>query len=153
MKKLLMTFLAFAMTSGAVVAQQINSKNFPYIEGVEFNVKRFSSAKTTEFGNGDGYTYIAQGARFKTAWMEFTNNTDQDVEIDFSQFNLIDSKNNRYHPNGVVQAGKMTNTRENYTLKLKAGKTKLFFLEFWPPYPKDEPITRMVVNENIITLE
>mgnify|MGYP000938523505 CR=1 FL=1 len=152
MKNLLMTFLAFAMISSAV-AQQINSKNFSYIEGVEFNIKRFNSAKTTEFGNGDGRTYIAQGARFKTAWMEFTNSTEQDVEIDFSQFNLIDSNSNRYHPNGVVQGGKFTNTRENYKLKLKAGKTKLFLVEFWPPYPKDEPITRLVVNENIITLQ
>lgn len=53
----------------------------------------------------------------------------------------------------VVQSGKMTATGERYKQKLKGGKTKLYFAEFWPPFPKDEKVAKMEVNGKMISLK
>ena len=85
--------------------------------------------------------------------MEFSNNANSDVEIDFEKFFLIDKNNKKYHIHQVVQGMKITTTTENYKMTLKAGKTRSFMAKFWPLFPNDEKIERMEVNGNLIFLK
>ncbi|UPS92001.1 hypothetical protein [Bizionia sp. M204] len=153
MRHLIFSLLVFISFSNAS-AQKIENNNFSYEEDVTFTIKRFNNSKTTQYGNGtDNRVYIAQGARFKTAWIEISNNTKEDKEINFETFYLIDSQGKKYHVHIVVQSGKMGTTVERYKQQLKAGKERLFFAEFWPPYPKNEKIESMEVNGKIIKLK
>ena len=152
MKILLMVLVCFAMSNAA--AQKMADNSYEYDDGVNLTVVRFLNNKTATYGNGgDGRLYIAKGARFKMAIIEIENTSKEDVEIDFKQFRLLDKNEKQYHVSGVSQAMKMSMTNENFTMKLKAGKKKTYAVEFWPPYPKDEPVTRMLVDNNTVALK
>ena len=155
MKKYIISSIFLFFIVHSISAQiRVNSKDFEYAEGVTFSVKGFMSDLTSEYGDGDDQKiYIAKGGRFKTAILKFTNNTEEDVVIDFQKFELIDNADKRYFVHGASQSMKIINTMEKFKLTLKAGKTKTFMATFWPPYPKKEQVTRMIVNDEIIILE
>ena len=150
---LYLTLFFFAITL-SLSAQKIDSKELIYNDGVSFKIKRFNNSKTTQYGDGNDFTlYIAKGGRFKSAWLEFSNTTAEDQEIDFGKIFLLDSNGEKYHIHIVAQAYRAAFTTENYKLNLKAGKTRLYIIEFWPPYPKDEKVEKIEVDGNIFVIE
>ena len=152
-KHLYLTLLFFAVTLN-LSAQKIDSKDLIYDDGVTFTIKRFNNAKTIQYGDGNDFTlYIAKGGRFKSAWVQFSNNTDEIAEIDFSKIFLLDQSGNKYHIHIVAQAYKIAFTTEKYKRKLNAGKKGTYIVEFWPPYPKDEVAKNIEVNGNIVMIE
>ncbi|RZJ33627.1 MAG: hypothetical protein EOO51_13170 [Flavobacterium sp.] len=129
-------------------AQRTDSEVYTYSPGVTFTVVRITHAKTTEYGNGmDGRRYIApSGMHFKGAILEFKNDSGENVIIDFEQVFLIDSKGEKHKVESVVQSMKVTNTLEKLRQKLKAGKEKMFIVDFWPAFSKEDMVTKMIVN-------
>ena len=91
--------------------------------------------------------------RFKSAWVQFSNTTSENVEIDFSKIFLLDQSGTKYHIHIVAQAYKNAFTTEKYKIKLNAGKKGTYIVEFWPPYPKDEVAKNIEVNGNIVMIE
>lgn len=151
MKQVLL-ILMFCSTIFTSVAQRIAENKFTYRDGVTYSILRFEGWKTSEYGNGmDMKLYVAKnGLTFKTALIEFDNTTDKDVIIDFEKIFLLDSKNNKYHVSSIVQAGKLTTNLESYKKTLKAGKKRKILPTFWPAFPKDEKMERLMVNDTII---
>ena len=150
MKKLYITAVFLLFIAVGAMAQKVNSGNFEYAEGVEFSVLRFNNSKMSEDNNT---AYFAKGGLlYKTAIIEINNSTKSDVEIDFEKFHLLDSKNTRYDVHTVVQNMKLTFSTYKYKMTLKAGKTKKYMVEFWPPYPQSEQVKQIVVNEDIFRL-
>lgn len=41
---------------------------------------------------------------------------------------------------------KFTNTVEKYKQKLKAGKTKMIMMGFWPSFNKNDKVTQMIAD-------
>ena len=154
MKKFLfLTVLLFTVTLN-LSAQKIDSKDLIYDDGVTFTIKRFNNSKTTQYGDGNDFTlYIAKGGRFKSAWVQFSNSTAENVEIDFSKIFLLDQSGNKYHIHIVAQAYKIAFTTEKYKMKLNAGKKAMYIIEFWPPYPKDEVAEKIEVNGTVLMIE
>ena len=135
-------------------SQMTGTLPIKYSECVEIDLKSFMNSITTQYGNGtDHRVYIAKGGRFKTAQFKISNVTDQDVEIDFSKIFLLDSKGEKYHVHFVMQAMKIAFTGEKLILEVKAGKSKTFAAEFWPPYPKGEKVEKLEINGEIVELK
>ena len=140
--------LLCCLTTLSITAQKIDSPKYTFTDGIEFQLHRFMNAKTAFENN---VTYVAKkGTTYKTGMFEFTNTSNADIEVNFEKIFLLDSKNNKYFPNLVVQAMKM-NLRKQFIYTLKPGKTKTYGVEFWPPFPKDET-PRLMVNDEIIEL-
>lgn len=139
---LLLLFVQFAH------AQRTTSETYTYAPGVTFKVANISHEKTTEYGNNRNRTlYIApKGQHFKSAWLEFKNDTSEDVIIDFEQFFLVDSNGTKHHIESVIQSMKFTNTVEKYKQKLKAGKNKTIMMGFWPAFNKTDKVTQMIAD-------
>ena len=153
MKKILSIAIILSFVFSAS-SQITGSAPLKYADGIEIDIKSFINSKTTNYGNNTDHTlYIAKGGRFKTAQMKISNNTNQDVEIDFQKIFLLDSKGNKYHVHAVAQGMKLVTTLERYVLPLKAGKSKTFTPEFWPPFPKGENVERMEINGEILELK
>ncbi len=152
MKNIICCLLLLSALNG--YSQMTNSLPIVYAEGVEIDLKSFMNSITTQYGNGtDHRVYIAKGGRFKTAQFKISNDNDHDVEIDFSRIFLLDSKGEKYHVHFVLQAMKIALTGEKLILKVKAGKSKTFAAEFWPPYPKGEKVERLEINGEIVELK
>ena len=92
-------------------------------------------------------------SKVKFAWVQFSNNTDEIAEIDFSKIFLLDRIGNKYHIYIVAQAYKLAFTTEKYKMKLNAGKKGRYIIEFWPPYPKDEVAKNIEVNGTVLMIE
>lgn len=129
-------------------AQRTISDTYTYAPGVTFRVLNISHEKTTEYGNNRNRTlYIApKGQHFKGAWLEFKNETNEDVIIDFEQFFLVDASGTKHHIESVIQSIKLTTTVERYKQKLKAGKTKTIMMSFWPAFNKTDKVTKMIAD-------
>ncbi len=155
MKRFQFIFLVLITSMQATRAQRIEDNSFIYGDGVTFSVLRFEGWKTTQYGNGlDMKVYTAKkGLTFKNALIEFANTTDKDVVIDFEQIFLLDSNNNKYYISSVAQGGKLTSNVERYKQTLKAGKTRKFYPVFWPAFPKDEKIERLLVDDIVINIK
>ena len=154
MKKFLYLAVLFFAVTLNLSAQKIDSKDLIYDDGVTFTIKRFNNAKTTQYGDGNDFTlYIAKGGRFKSAWVQFSNSTNEIAEIDFSKIFLLDQSGNKYHIHIVAQAYKIAFTTEKYKMKLNAGKKGTYIIEFWPPYPKDEVAEKIEVNGTVLMIE
>jgi len=146
MKKLFILSLCFLTFSA--IAQKVDSPMYTFSEGIEYKLVAFNNSKTAGEGN---VTYIAKkGTAYKAGWFEFTNTTKEDIEVNFENIFIQDSKGNKYFANAVAQAMKMT-IGKHLSYKLKAGKTKTYMVEFRPPFPKDEFPT-LVVNDKVIEL-
>lgn len=152
MKNLYSLLIICSITFSAA-AQKVNSDFFPYSDAVEFNLKRFTNAKTTNTGNDNaGTLHVApKGETFKDGIFEFRNNTKEDQVINFGDFFIVDSKNQKHYAKFVVQAMKMTTNNEKLEHTLKAGKTKTFMVSFWPPFPKNE-FPKLMVKDQIVPL-
>ena len=139
---LLLLFVQFAH------AQRTTSETYTYAPGVTFTVVNISHEKTAEYGNNRNRTlYVApKGQHFKGAWLEFKNETSEDVIIDFEQFFLVDSNGTKHHIESVIQSMKFTNTVEKYKQKLKAGKNKTIMMGFWPAFNKTDKVTQMIAD-------
>lgn len=149
-KAITFVLLLTAITS---YSQITGSLPIQYAEGVEIDFKSFINSVTTQYGNGtDHRVYIARGGRFKTAQMKISNNTSQDAEIDFGRIFLLDSSGNKYYVHFVLQAMKVATTGERLKLNLKAGKSKTFAAEFWPPFPKGEKVEKLEINGEVVEL-
>ncbi len=99
------------------------------------------------------YTHIAKQGKFKVMLVEFTNSNESDFEIDFKNVFLIDNNNNnRYRVSSVAQAYLPHLSNSQYKVTLRPDKTKLYFAQFRPPFPKKEKIERIEVNGEIIIL-
>lgn len=138
--------------SGGLIA--VSSKKYTYQEGVEYIVKMERNDEMSGNGDSKGVLYYdSNGDIFKVILMEFSNTTDKDVEIDFKDFILLDNDDRRYDPVGVAQINKPTRTVEKFKHTLKAGKTRSFFVDYWPQFPKGESVKKMVVKRVPITID
>nr|WP_294931154.1 hypothetical protein [uncultured Flavobacterium sp.] len=155
MNKIFYSILIFGAIMQEVAAQKIEENNFNLSEGVTYTVKRFYNSRTSPYGDAGAVQthYYAKDHRFKTAWIEFSNNTDKDIEIDFEKIFLIGADNKRYHIHQVAQGMQITTTTEDYKKILKPRKTKVFMAKFWPIFPKDEKIQEMEVYGQSISLK
>lgn len=149
MKKIKFLFIfLFAFTTIAY-AQMTQKNSYAYTPEVMLVVKAFQSGKTYDDTHK---IYIAgTGLRYKTAIIDIENGGDDDVDIDFGQFYLLDDQNNKYEVSAAVQGMKMTFTKE-MVFTLKRGKEKRYVVSFWPAFPKDQKITRMMIKGTIVTL-
>lgn len=149
-------FLSIVVYScGGVSFKNIDSKNYAYRKGVEFNVKISRDDKSTPKGDYKDSLYVApDNTVFKVLILEFSNPTDKDIEIDFKDFILLDNNDSPYEPVSVVQlyTPMFDNTFEKFKQILKAGKTKTFQVIYWPPFPKSELVTKMLINNVPISI-
>ncbi len=138
--------------SGGLI--DVSAKKYTYEEGVEYAVKMERNDEMSRKGDGKGVLYYdSNGDIFKVILMEISNTTDKDVEIDFKDFILLDNDDRRYDPVGVMQLYKPTPTVEKFKHILKAGKTRSFFVDYWPQFPKGESVRRMVVKRVPVTID
>lgn len=143
MKQLSSLLLLLLLTVSAT-AQKVDSDFLPFSDKVDYKVIRYTSNRLSDWG---GTAYAAQkGEKFKSAWIEFKNTTNEDQIINFGKVGAVDSKNREYKAHIVAKSFK-TMTEGNFDYELQAGKTVLFIVEFWPPMPKDEVAT-VVITKN-----
>ena len=150
MKKIKFLFIfLFAFTTIAY-AQMTPNNSYAYTPEVMLVVKAFQSGKTYDDTHK---IYIAgTGLRYKTAIIDIENAGDNNVDIDFGQFYLLDDQDNKYEVSAAVQGMKMTFTTKEMVFTLKKGKKKRYVVSFWPAFPKDQKITRMMINGAIVAL-
>lgn len=155
MNKIFYAILIYASVIQNVTAQKIEKNIFNLSDGITYTIKRFYNSKTSPYGDAGAVQthYYAKDHRFKTVWIEFSNNTDKDFEIDFEKIFLIGVNDSRYHIHQVAQAMQVSITTEDLKKVIKPGKTKIFMAKFWPIFPKDEKIQKMEVYGENITIK
>lgn len=125
----------------------------PLIDGVEYAVTKVQNLKGTETGAGGAYNLVAEkGYSFKKVWFEIKNTSDENKELDFTKFSLIDSKNRRYEAKMAIQRMSVS-VGVHLEHTLKAGKTKTFTVEFWPPVSNSEKNLKLEINGELTDIE
>jgi len=113
-------------------AQRVEEKVLAYSDNVDFRVKWFQDVGTSQGGfnpNNPIYT-SGKGQSFKICVVEFTNTSKEDQIINFNDFAVVDNQNKKYSAKYANQVAKISDTSSDLQLKLKAGKTKSFMVEF-----------------------
>lgn len=151
MKKfLLLSLVGFTLFSCGM--HKINSDYYKWSEGIDFKINNIINVALKEgSGNNRNYTYIAsKGTKFKRANFTYRNNTNKTQEIDFSKLYLIDRLNRKYRVSTALQQLKVYggNATEKLIREIKPNKEVKFMVDFTPPFPKDEVITRLLIDEN-----
>jgi len=148
MKKLLSTvFICFSILSCGV--NQIDSQYYKYNEHIDFKIVGFSNSITRVAGSNTDYS-ARSGSRYKQVTVRFRNNSDSKQEFNLGNLFLID-KYNRKHK--VVTAVKrmdiqMGNSIFKKVQKLKGSKEVLYKLETKPPFPKDEIVMKLAIDDS-----
>ncbi len=152
-KKQLLFFAIFVVFQFSCVAQ-FSKTYYPLGENLEFRVKFVYKSKSSTTGSGNNQVvYLAKkGKHFKAVVFKIRNNSDEDKTIDFEKFKLIDAAGDEYTPKQAMQAMKLTFNTEKLQFKLKAGKSKAYIVEFWPPYPKYEKIKKLMIGNRVYEL-
>lgn len=143
--------LVFSQTAFAQSKTEKQEKNtFEYAEGVNFTVltlkraRGYSSAGLREYKADKGYEFVSM-------ILEFKNESGADVEIDFSNFGILDDDQQKHALFGVMQAYKVTSTDQKFTFTLNKGKEKKYILAF-KPVSKNVLVNKLINGTEIFTL-
>jgi len=146
--------LVFVLIITSCGVKMIHSKSYNYKEGVDFNVKMAIDERKAYKGDLYDTIYVAIGnGSFKTLVLQFSNTSENDMEINFKEFILLDKSGNKYTPVAAAQEFIPITSVEKFTHILKAGKIRNFHIQYWPPFPKSEPIEKMMVKDVPILIE
>lgn len=147
---ILVTFLF--MSSFYSYGQKIETERFTYTEGVTYEFIRIT--KKSIFTDFNDNKYIApKGNRYITVLVKFYNDSDNKQEIDFENIYLLDANNNKCRVLEVLMSGKLTSAAKAKSFNLRKGGSRTFIVTFSPTIPKDEEVTRFLVNEEIISIQ
>lgn len=143
--------LAFSMVAVAQSRKEIDEMNtFQYAEGIHFTIRVAECSRT--FSGSQIRTSVAdKGFNYVSLMVDFTNETQQDTDMDFSDFSILDQEGKKYSIILAMRSMKIHTNNNNYTHTLKAGKTVRFVLAF-NPYPKNVPLAQLVKGEQLFPL-
>jgi hypothetical protein len=148
MKKLLSTVLICYLLHSCGV-NRIDSKYYKFNEHIDFKIIGFTNSKTRIGGNQT--TYLARkGLRYKQISVRFKNNSESKQEFDLGNLFLIDKYNRKHKVVTIVKSGKFQigNSIFKREQKLKGGKESLYILETDPPFPKDEIVMKLAIDDS-----
>ena len=147
----LMLFLAFGQTAFSQSEKETNEKTiYEYADGVTFTLLR--TYRGREYSGPTNTSYKAEkGYEFVGIILDFKNESGADVEIDFSNFGVLDDDGQMHAILGVIQSLKLTNTDQNFTLKLKKGKEKRYILTF-KPVSVNVAVSQLVIGTELFKI-
>lgn len=150
--KNLALLLFFVATS--VVAQKkekIDREQFyNYSPNLEFKIYRVSKARTTSRGN---VTYVAKkGKRYASIMFQFKNKSSETQIINFENISLVNKNGTLNKIDFIVKAMKLTSRTNRFEQKIKGNKKRIFAIEFEVPIDKNDKISTLKVNDEIIEL-
>jgi major membrane immunogen (membrane-anchored lipoprotein) len=152
MKKIFLALFASAALLSGCSTQKINTGYFTYDNDLEFKVNYFIAQKFSENGLQDGRTHVSQGGRYITANITFKNKSAEAKNIDFSEFKLLDDQGKEYSAS-FANSSTGSSFSDGMIQKIKPEKEKDYIVEFWPAFPKDQPIKTILFRGKEIKLQ
>ncbi len=144
--------LLLILFSTVIFAQKIDRKAvYTYSENVEFTIYMLSKSRSVDRGNYYGIK-AEKGSRFVTMVLNFKNNSSATEIVDFETIFLLD-KNDQLHKVDYILKTGFRFTKDSYQQKLKPNKKQKIIIQFAPSIPKDETVTRLLIDGEIVELK
>jgi hypothetical protein len=149
MKKILLLSLIGILVNSCYTVYQVIPKTHNYTESISYTIDKVEEGKSVATGNG--HWNASRGNKFVFVFLTLKNSLDEKQELDFDNFNLLNTRTKTKHKAEwamVVGPVNMWGKIDSYIRKGDEKKRKLVFI-----FPDEDKAELLMVNDEIIKIE
>jgi len=149
MKKFLLLSLIGILASSCYTVYQVIPRTYSYTESISFTIDKIEEGNSVATGNG--HWNASRGNKFVFVFLTLKNNLDEKQELNFDNFNLLNTRTKTKHKAEwamVTGPINMWGKIDSYIRKGDEKKRKLVFI-----YPNEDKAQMLMVNDEIIKIE